>query len=100
MQAALKEMHRQVGDLEIRSGVAVRGLLVRHLVMPDCTDESLEILDFIAREISPNTYVNVMAQYRPCFHAHEFPQIARRPTDEEYLAVLRHARKLGLRISN
>ena len=100
MQAALKEMHRQVGDLEIQDGVAVRGLLVRHLVMPGHTDESRAILDFIAREISQDTYVNVMAQYRPAYRAHEFPEISRRTTTDEYLEALRHAQKLGLRISD
>ncbi len=99
MKAALKEMNRQVGDLEIHDGVAVRGLLVRHLVMPACTEESQAILDFLAREISPNTYVNVMDQYRPMHRAHEFVQIARRLRAEEYLLVLGHARKLELRIS-
>lgn len=100
MKAALKEMQRQVGDLEIRGGVAVKGLLVRHLVMPGCTDESLSILDFIAEEISPNTYVNVMDQYRPAFRAHEFPEIARRISPSEYSRVRRHAEQLGLRISD
>ena len=99
MKAALKEMHRQVGELEIRDGIAVKGLLIRHLVMPGHTDESLEILDFIAREVSPNTVVNVMAQYRPTFRAHEFPAINRRPETNEYISVVRHARKLGLRLS-
>ena len=99
-QAALMEMHRQVGDLQIRDGIAARGLLVRHLVMPGCGDESIAILDFIAREISPNTYVNVMDQYRPAYRAHEFPEISRRITRSEYLRVLRHAEKLGLRISD
>ena len=73
MKAALREMHRQVGDLEIRDGLAVKGLLVRHLVMPGSADESMAILDFIAREISPNTYVNVMDQYHPAGRAREVP---------------------------
>ena len=100
MRAALKEMQRQVGDLEIRDGVAVRGLLIRHLVMPGHTDESLAILDFIARELSANAYVNVMAQYHPAYRADEFPEISRRVAPDEYLSVLRHARSLGLRISD
>ena len=73
-------MHRQVGDLEIRDGLAVRGLLVRHLVMPGGADESMAILDFIAREISPNTYVNVMDQYHPAGRARDFPELGRRVT--------------------
>ena len=65
-QAAVKEMHRQVGDLELSDdGVAVRGLLVRHLVMPGMLDDTKRIAEFLAGEISRGTYVNVMAQYRP-----------------------------------
>jgi putative pyruvate formate lyase activating enzyme len=99
MQAALREMHRQVGDLEVVGGVATRGLLVRHLVMPGGTAESLAILDFLAREISANTYVNVMDQYRPCYRAHAYPEIARYPSHEEYAAAYRHASELGLRLA-
>jgi len=100
MKAALKEMHRQVGDLELRDGIAVRGLLVRHLIMPNGVADSKAVLDFIAREISENTYVNVMDQYHPAYRAHEFPQIARRVTREEVMAVLDHAQRLGLRVSD
>jgi len=99
MRNALKEMHRQVGDLVIEDGLAAKGLLVRHLVMPGGVAESLEILDFIAREISPDTYVNVMSQYRPSYRAHEFHPIARRITMEEFDTVRRHAEKLGLRLA-
>lgn len=100
MRAALREMHAQVGDLQIVNGLATRGLLVRHLVMPGLVEESLQIMEFLAREISPNTFVNVMEQYRPMFHAADFTEIARRPTSAEYLHVLRHAQSLGLRISD
>jgi len=100
MKIALKEMRRQVGDLEVRNGIAVRGLLVRHLVMPGCVDESMAILDFIASEVSPDTYVNVMDQYRPAFRAVEFPKINRRTPRAEYTSVRDHALKLGLRLSN
>jgi putative pyruvate formate lyase activating enzyme len=100
MKSALREMQRQVGDLEIRGGLAVRGLLVRHLVMPGGADESIAILDFIAREISPNSYVNVMDQYRPAGRSRDYREIARRVTTEEYLRVRRHAEKLGLRLSD
>jgi putative pyruvate formate lyase activating enzyme len=69
-QAAVKEMHRQVGDLLTdESGVATRGLLVRHLVLPDGLAGTEGVVKFLAEEISPNTYLNVMAQYHPCYHA-------------------------------
>ena len=96
---ALREMRRQVGDLVVRNGVAVRGLLVRHLILPNRTDESLAILDFISQEVSPDTLVNVMAQYRPEFHAHDHPTIDRPITSDEYRRVLDHARSLGLRVA-
>ncbi len=99
MRAALKEMHRQVGDLEIVGGAARRGLLIRHLVMPNNVAGSRGVLDFIAREVSSNSYVNVMEQYRPTYRAHEFPPIARRPTVQEYSEARDHAARLGLRLA-
>jgi len=99
MKAALKEMHRQVGDLTIRYGIATHGLLVRHLVMPNNVAGSKEIIDFLADEISPNTYVNVMAQYRPTFKAAEFDAINRTITDEEFFAAREYAAKRGLRLA-
>jgi len=98
VRAALKEMHRQVGDLRIRNGIATGGLLVRHLVMPNDVPRSIDIIDFLADEISPNTYVNVMAQYRPVYQAREHPDIARYPTMEEIAKVHFHAQKRGLRL--
>ena len=94
---ALLEMHRQVGDLVVGDdGVAVRGLLVRHLVMPGGLDETGEIMRFLAQEISRDTYVNVMDQYRPCGKAYECPPIDRRLTNEEYREALRSAKDAGL----
>jgi len=98
MRAALREMQRQVGDLQVVGGVARRGLLIRHLVMPNRVAGSRHVLDFIAGEISPRSYVNVMDQYRPTFRAHEFPEIARRPTQEECEEARSHAQKLGLNL--
>ena len=98
MRAALKEMHRQVGDLQIVDGVARSGLLVRHLVMPNEVAGSREVLDFIAAEISPHSYVNVMDQYRPCYRAREFPEINRGLTAGEYAAAYHHAVSLGLHL--
>jgi putative pyruvate formate lyase activating enzyme len=96
-EAAIREMHRQVGDLTLdRCGVASRGLLVRHLVLPNGLAGTAHVMRFLAG-LSPDTYVNVMAQYRPCHRAHEYPLLARRPTREEYAEALHLARGAGLR---
>jgi len=96
-QAAVKEMHRQVGDLQINEeGLAERGLLVRHLVLPNGLAGSEEILRFIAEEISKNTYVNLMNQYRPAHHALQFPELNRPITSSEYQAALQVAQTVGL----
>jgi len=96
-RAALKEMHRQVGDLQLdNEGIAVKGLLVRHLVMPGALEETREIMGFLANEISRQTYVNVMDQYRPCGRAGHFPPIDRRPTHEECRDAVDGAGKAGL----
>ena len=96
MTAALREMHRQVGDLELDArGVARRGLLVRHLVLPNGLAGTARVMQLIAG-LSRDTYVNVMAQYRPCFHALRHDGIARRPTREEHDAAVQAARDAGL----
>jgi putative pyruvate formate lyase activating enzyme len=97
MKAAIREMQRQVGDLQIADGLATRGLLVRHLVLPNNAAGSRAIIDFLADEISPDTYVNVMGQYHPEYHAGRDPVIGRRPTFEEIAAARDYARKRGLR---
>jgi putative pyruvate formate lyase activating enzyme len=94
---ALCEMHRQVGDLEMDdNNRAVRGLLVRHLVMPDGLAGTREAMRFIANEISHSTYVNIMDQYHPCGEAEKFPELNRRITPQEYEEALRAARDAGL----
>jgi putative pyruvate formate lyase activating enzyme len=94
---AVKEMHRQVGDLVVdESGVARRGLLVRHLVLPDGLAGTGEIMEFLAREISPRTYVNVMGQYRPCGRAQEHPSLGKFLTGPEHEEAQRLAREAGL----
>jgi len=94
---ALKEMHFQVGDLVLDSnGIAERGLLVRHLVMPHGVSGTKEIMEFLAKEISPHTYVNVMDQYRPCGTAYEDDYIHRRISGKEYSEALQWARDAGL----
>lgn len=96
---ALKEMHRQVGDLLIEGGVAKSGLLVRHLVLPNREAGSKAVIDFLADEISPNTYVNVMRQYRPLYRACECPEINRYPTTDEFYEAYDYARSRGLRLA-
>ena len=97
-RAAILEMHRQVGDLVVNEeGLAERGLLLRHLVMPGGLAETGGILRFIAEEISINTYVNVMDQYRPCGEAQAFPPLDRSLRAEEYQEALCLAHTAGLR---
>lgn len=97
VRAAVKEMHRQVGDLKISAnGIAKRGLLIRHLVMPNDIAGSKKILEFIASEISKDSYVNIMDQYRPTFLAYKYHEINRPITYKEYNDVLDYARSLGL----
>lgn len=98
---ALLEMHRQVGDLQIDpSGLARRGLLVRHLVMPDGEDDTRAILTFLAESLSPDTYVNVMAQYHPAgkVSSDRYAEINRRVLPAEYSAAVKKAESLGLRL--
>jgi putative pyruvate formate lyase activating enzyme len=96
-RAAIREMHRQVGDLVIDSrGIAVRGLLIRHLVMPNGVAGTGDIMNFLAEEISQDTYVNVMDQYRPCGKAFTDPVINRRLTSQEYLEAVAAAKRAGL----
>lgn len=97
-QRAIKEMHRQVGDLKIdEKGLAVKGILVRHLVMPGNLAYSEKVLEFIAGEISRDTVINIMAQYYPTYKAWDYPELARPITKSEYLKVVETAKKLGLR---
>ena len=96
--AAVKEMHRQVGDLRVENGLARRGLLIRHLVLPDRMAGSFKVIDFLAGQISPDTAINIMDQYRPCFKAKSHPKINRTPTPEEIEEVRQYAIKKGLRI--
>ena len=96
-RAALQEMHRQVGDLVLDdAGIALRGMLVRHLVMPGCLEDSAEVLRWLASELSPRTYVNVMGQYRPEHRALAHPELARRVTPDEVLQAIRLAEQAGL----
>jgi putative pyruvate formate lyase activating enzyme len=97
-RAAVREMHRQVGDLVLdEDGVAERGLLIRHLVLPGGLAGTDEIMRFIAEEISPETYVNLMAQYRPAYRAREHPPLDRPLAAAEYSEALEAAMRAGLR---
>jgi putative pyruvate formate lyase activating enzyme len=97
-RAAIKEMHRQVGDLVLdEHGLARRGLLVRHLVMPGGLDETRDILRFLAQEVSLDTFVNIMPQYRPEGLASRYPAIARPLRENEYREGMAIAKEVGLR---
>ena len=94
---ALKEMFRQVGDLKVSGrGVAERGLMVRHLVLPNRLAGTKEFVKFVAQELSKTTYVNIMRQYRPEHKAMEYPKIARRLRSSEYAEAVRWAKEEGL----
>ena len=118
MKKAIKEMHRQVGDLTIMSdvecqmsklqlkwqnfidipkGVALKGLLVRHLVLPNDLAGSKKIFEFLAKEISKNTFLNIMDQYYPTWKAFQYPELARRITKEEFKKAISLAKKFGLK---
>ena len=96
-RAAVKEMHRQVGDLKLdENGIALRGMLVRHLVLPDNISGTEAVLDFLAEQISIETYVNLMDQYRPCYRADENPPLDRRVTPREFSRARARAVRAGL----
>jgi len=95
-KAAIKEMHHQVGDLEIIQGVAQRGLLVRHLVLPNYLAGTQGVISFLTQEISKNTYLNIMTQYHPCYKAFGVPQLARSTSEEEFNQALELAYQQGL----
>jgi putative pyruvate formate lyase activating enzyme len=96
-QAAVREMHRQVGDLQLdKDGIAQRGLLVRHLVLPEGLAGTREIVTFLAEEVSKNTYLNLMDQYRPAYKARQYPPLSRPVSNEEYSQAVRWAIEAGL----
>ena len=96
-RSALREMHRQVGDLVTdEEGVAQRGLIVRHLVLPNGHAGTDEALRFVARELGAGTHVSLMAQYYPACRAAEFPELARRITSGEWTKAVRVIESAGL----
>lgn len=96
--AAVKEMHRQVGFLRVEKGIAHRGLLIRHLVLPHGLAGTGKFVKWVAKELGKNTAVNVMGQYRPMHRADEFPRISRSVSRKEYLEAMITAREAGLRL--
>jgi len=98
MKKAIKEMHHQAGDLKLnKQGIAIRGLLVRHLVLPNNLAGSDEIFEFLSKEISKDTFLNIMNQYHPCYEAFKCPELSRRITNEEYEETLKLAKQKGLK---
>ena len=96
-RAAVREMHRQVGDLRTTAdGIALRGLLVRHLVLPDGIAGTAAVARFLAEQVSPDTWINIMDQYRPAWRAGEYRELDRPITKQEYAEALEVARKAGL----
>jgi putative pyruvate formate lyase activating enzyme len=98
MKKAIKEMHRQVGDLVVNEeGIAVRGLIIRHLILPNGLAGSEKIFQFISREISKNTFLNIMDQYYPTWKAFDFPELSRRINEKEFKEEINLAKKFGLK---
>ena len=97
-QMTVREMHRQVGNLQLdKQGIAYRGLLVRHLVMPGGLAASETIFRFLVEEISTQTYLNIMSQYHPCYKADRFPALKQSLSGEEFRQTVELALNLGLR---
>jgi putative pyruvate formate lyase activating enzyme len=96
-KAAVKEMHRQVGDLQLdEQGIAQRGLLVRHLVLPNGLAGTDGVVKFLAREVSVNTYLNIMSQYHPCYKAFDIPKLDRPLLGQEFHDAIELAHQQGL----
>lgn len=96
-KAAVKEMHRQVGDLQLDAdGLAYRGLIVRHLVLPDNMAATDQVINFIAKEISRHTYINIMDQYYPAYQAKNFPPLHRKLHFHEYKSAVETVKTAGL----
>ncbi len=98
IKEVLKEMYNQVGDLKIENGIAKKGLLVRHLVLPADIAGTKEIINFLVNNISTNTYLNLMEQYYPSFQADNYPELNKRIDYRNYNELLKFAKEQGLRI--
>lgn len=94
---AILDMHRQVGVAKpAKDGIMQRGLMIRHLVMPNNTAGSEKVMEWIAENLLKDTYVNIMAQYNPLYKAFDYPEISRRITSAEYRKAVRKAKEVGL----
>jgi putative pyruvate formate lyase activating enzyme len=94
---AVIEMHRQVGVLKLdNQGIAIRGMMIRHLVMPNRVAGTEKFVKWVAETLPKNTYVNIMAQYRVEYKAYDYPEIARGITAQEFLEAMNTAEKYGL----
>ena len=97
VKQAIKIMQKQVGDLVIdERGIALKGLLIRHLILPEDLAGTYQAMKFISEEISQNTYVNLMDQYRPCFKANDYPPLDRRITPMEFARAVKIAQDFGI----
>ncbi len=92
----LHEMFKQVGNLELKNGLAVRGLLIRHLVLPNNVSRTKNVIDFIVEELSVDSYLNLMDQYYPTYKAFNFQELSRRLRREEYIDVVNYALEKGI----
>ena len=96
-KASLLEMHRQVGVAKpAADGIMHRGLMIRHLVMPNGVSGTKNVIEWIAENLAKDTYLNIMSQYRPMYKASEYPEISRRITRREYNDAVRWAKEAGL----
>ncbi|WP_457622013.1 radical SAM protein [Persephonella sp.] len=97
---AVKEMYRQVGNLKTdKDGIAYRGVLVRHLVLPEDISTTKEVIDFL-RSVSPDMHINIMPQYHPYYKAFDFRELSRKIKTEEFLKALKYAQDSGLKLVN
>lgn len=98
VKKAVKEMYRQVGDLKTdNKGIALKGLIIRHLVLPHGLSGTEQVIKFIAEEVSPDSFVNIMAQYHPAHKAHLFPELSRHLSIKEYQEALKIAKRYGIK---
>lgn len=96
-QQVLKEMYQQVGDIKLNKGVIQRGLIIRHLVLPNNLSQSFKVLDFIKNNLSENVFINIMSQYHPCYKAFAKKELSQSLTSQEYKEVVNYAKQIGLK---